>query len=276
MKIDRRIIYLIIFLAVLLPLFFYFPLKIPISPDVRNAYMVYNNLKPGSKVIVSFDYDPSTEPELHPMAKAILRHFFRNDIKVIAMALWPQGAAMAQNALSSVLEDEEIKNKNLVYGEDYVNLGYVPGNIAVLWRMGTDILEVFPKDNLGNITKDLPIMEGVKNYRNIDAIFGLSAGDPGLPAWVIVAVDRFGAKNLGGGCTAVSAPQFSPYVNTGQLIGLLGGLKGAAEYESLMNYIGDATKRMGSQSIAHVVIIIFIIIGNIAYLATRRAQKKYK
>jgi hypothetical protein len=70
---------------------------------------------------------------------------------------------------------------------------------------------------------------------------------------------------FGAGCTAVSAPQFMPFVQSGQLKGLLGGLKGAAEYETFMEYPGDATKYMASQSIAHLVIILFIIIGNLAF-----------
>jgi hypothetical protein len=77
-------------------------------------------------------------------------------------------------------------------------------------------------------------------------------------------------RPIAGGCTAVSAPQFYPYLQTGQLIGLLGGLKGAAEYETLVNYAGDATRRMDAQSIAHLVIIIFIIFANISYFVLRK------
>jgi len=99
----------------------------------------------------------------------------------------------------------------------------------------------------------------------------LSAGDPGIPAWVMVANALF-HRPIAGGCTAVSAPQFYPYLQTNQLVGLLGGLKGAAEYEALTKYAGAATRRMDSQSIAHLVIIVFIIFANFSYFVLRRAR----
>ncbi len=60
----------------------------------------------------------------------------------------------------------------------------------------------------------------------------------------------------------------------------MGGLKAAAEYESLLMegyskaYGTDpgrfaAIRRMGPQTLAHLVIILFLVVGNIAYFATR-------
>ena len=60
-----------------------------------------------------------------------------------------------------------------------------------------------------------------------------------------------------------------PYLNAGQLEGLLGGLSGAAEYEKLIGVPGTATIGMDAQSIAHILIILLIALGNIAYFATR-------
>jgi hypothetical protein len=66
-----------------------------------------------------------------------------------------------------------------------------------------------------------------------------------------------------------------PYVNEQkQLTGLLAGLKGAAEYEYLINHPGTATSGMDAQSIAHLIIIIFIIIGNVSYWRNRKKEEK--
>jgi len=75
----------------------------------------------------------------------------------------------------------------------------------------------------------------------------------------------------------VQAPTMLPYVNEQQqLVGLLGGLKGAAEYELLINKPGFATKGMDAQSVAHLIIILFILIGNIGYFATRKQKDNLK
>jgi len=57
------------------------------------------------------------------------------------------------------------------------------------------------------------------------------------------------------------------------IFGLMGGLKGAAEYEKLINHSAAATKAMSVQSIAHSAIVLFIIIGNVAYFASRKRKK---
>jgi hypothetical protein len=55
----------------------------------------------------------------------------------------------------------------------------------------------------------------------------------------------------------------------------MGGLKGAAEYEKLIGHTEAATKAMDVQSIAHSVIVLFIIIGNIAFFASRRKKRMF-
>jgi len=62
------------------------------------------------------------------MAIAILRHLFTNGNRVIIICLWPDGLFMARQALQQVAVEEF----DLTYGVDYVNLGYRPGNEAVI------------------------------------------------------------------------------------------------------------------------------------------------
>jgi hypothetical protein len=270
--VGRRIVFLYIGIAVSLPLFMSLTQKIKISPEVMEAYDSLKALPPGSKVLISFDYDPPSAPELQPMAISVLRYCFEHDLKVIIMGLWPQGPQQAQMAVAQAMEDPAIAAKNLKYGVDYVNLGFQTGNEFVIQRMGTDISSMFAKDYLGNSYGDLPLVRNVRNFNNIDFSFNLSAGYPGTVEWVQVAVDRYGLK-MAAGNTAVQAPQVYPYLRTGQLKGLLGGMSGAAEFEAAMKQPGKGTKFMLSQSFAHMVVIAFIIIGNVAYFSSGRKKK---
>jgi len=56
-------------------------------------------------LIIDFDYDPQTLPEIEPMAFAILRHAFTKRIKVLALSLYVQPLGLAQNALINVAEE---------------------------------------------------------------------------------------------------------------------------------------------------------------------------
>ena len=126
----------------------------------------------------------------------------------------------------------------------------------------------------GNNINELPIMNGINNFNNIGFVFSLSAGAPGIKEWVQITHDAYG-RPTSGGCTGVSAPAMLPYVNEQkQLTGLLAGLKAAAEYEILIKTPGTATSGMDAQSIAHLIIIIFIAIGNINYWRDKKKRKK--
>jgi hypothetical protein len=68
------------------------------------------------------------------------------------------------------------------------------------------------------------------------------------------------------------ATDFYPYLNAGQLVGLLGGMRGAAEYEGLIQHPDQGVRGMDSQSVIHLLIIVLIAIGNAAYFVSRRTK----
>lgn len=263
-KIDRRVIFLLILLAVIIPLRFPIGFPIKVSEPVVGLYEMIEGLDPDSKVIISFDYSPSTMPEIYPMNLALARHCFAKKLKIVGMALWPTGVPLGQESVEQAAQEYGKE-----YGVDYVNLGYKAGGIVVISSAAENIPGTFPQDYAGRSVAELEVMDGVRNFDNIDLIVSLSAGDPGVREWVMIAQGRYG-KEVGTGVTAVSAPSFYPYLNAGQLVGLLGGMKGAAEYEALMKKSGSATAGMDAQSIAHGLIIFFILFANLFYLLGKR------
>ncbi|MFH2050417.1 MAG: hypothetical protein ABIJ12_13350 [bacterium] len=270
--IDRRTVFVFVGFAVVLPFFMSITQNIRISPEVQQVYNAMSTLQPGSKVLISFDYDPPSAPELQPMAESFLTYCLSHDISVIIIGLWPQGPQQANLALEVALENEAVKAKNPQYGINYVNLGFQTGNEFVIQRMGTDFRSMFQTDYSGRRYDDIPLVKNIKNFSNIDYSFNLSAGYPGTQEWVQVAVDRYGLW-MGAGNTAVQAPMMYTYLNAGQLEGLLGGMNGAAEFEKVCGILGKGTKYMLSQSFAHVVVIAFILIGNVAFFIGGRKKK---
>jgi hypothetical protein len=72
------------------------------------------------------------------------------------------------------------------------------------------------------------------------------------------------------GVTAVSAPEYYPYLQSHQLLGLLGGMAGAAEYEKARNEKGTATRGMDAQSLAHFFVALCILLGNVVLWSKNR------
>ena len=262
LRLDRRIIFLLVGLATLLPLLYPVGLPIRVSPEVRKVYDYLEQLPEGSVFLLSLDFEPGGKPELYPMAIALLQHAFRKNLQVLGMTLWPAGTGLAETAFSQIAR-ESGKEK----GKDYAFLGYAPGDASAVISMGQDFHAAFPTDYYGVKTTELPILGNIHSLRDVHYVISLSVGFPGLDTWYVYGKEKYGFE-LGGGCTAVSAPRFYPLLNTGQINGLLGGLRGAAEYEILLGKEGKALAGMDAQSATHFLIILLIVVCNGVYFLT--------
>jgi hypothetical protein len=273
---DRRVIFIIVGAAVVVPFIIPLGLGVTESPPVERVYDFIEEgaeEDPKKPVLLSVDYDPSTQPELSPMAEAILIHCFRLDIPVIITCLNPGGPGLALEVSNNAAE-----MMNAEYGEDYVFLGYSVGGSVVMLSMGENIRQIFPTDYYGTPVDEYPIMEGIENYDDIHLVICLS-GSTFPEFWVAFAHERYGA-NVAAGVTAVMAADYYPFLQTGQMVGLLGGLKGAAEYEKLIGYedmfgrLGNGIKGMDAQTVIHLFIVVIVILGNIAYAVNLRHERK--
>ena len=267
LKIDRRIIFLVIGLCTLLPLLYPVGLPIKISSEVRGVYDHIESLPEQSVFLLSIDFDPASKPELYPQAIALLRHAFRKNLRVITMTLWVSGTGMADQIVTQVA-----KEMGKEYGTDYAFLGWSPGGQAVIINMGQDLYSAFPSDYGGRPTKELPVLNGVRNLKDVGYMVDLGAGKPGVEEWYVFGKDKYKFE-LGGGCTGVMAPGLYPLLRSGQINGLIGGLRGAAEYEILIDQKGQAVAGMDAQSATHIAIIVLVIICNVFYLSLRRAAR---
>ena len=268
LRIDRRIIFLVIGLCTLFPLLFPVGLPIRISSDVRGVYDYIDNLPEGSVFLLSLDFDPASKPELYPQAIAILRHAFHKNLRVVAMTLWVSGTGLADQIVSHTAKEAGKEN-----GKDYVFLGWSPGGSAVILNMGQDLYNAFPTDYGNKSTKGLPVLTGVQSLRDVTYAVSLGAGNPGVEAWYVFGKDKYKFE-LGGGCTGVMAPGLYPLLRSGQINGLIGGLRGAAEYETLIGEKGKAVAGMDAQSATHLAIIVLVAICNIFYFTMRRQQRR--
>lgn len=273
-KIDRKIIFIVLAIVIVIPLLKPIGLIGRASSHAVDVFNAVDAIPPGKPLMISIDFDPGSMPELYPMLTSILRHAFAKDVKVIVLGLWLTGMGLGEQALTTISQEY-----NKVYGQDYVFLGWRSGVLPVILGMGEDIKKAFPTDYYGRSLDSLTMMNGIKNYRDIPFFITLSAGDPGMNTWIAYAQARYGLK-MGAGTTAVSAADAYPYLQTGQLTGLLGGMKGASEYEFLVGEKGytkafrPASQAMDSQSLAHLLLLILIILGNIGYFFTRKAAPK--
>ncbi|MGH7127088.1 MAG: hypothetical protein ACREJB_01705 [Planctomycetaceae bacterium] len=275
--IDRRWIFLLMLLAVAVPILL--ETKPPETPTVLaiNVFEEIEALEPGDRVLLAFDFDPASEGELGPMATAFVRHCCEKNLKMYFIALWPVGPQMIDQSIENVIVADF---PDMVYGEDYVNLGFKSGNEGVIKVIVTDLKQLYTTDARGTNIDQIPMCKDIESVQDMELIINVSAGYPGTKEWVQYAATPYPDEiRIVAGCTGVQAPLLYPYIPQ-QLPGLLGAIKGAAEYEALVmeKYGGEvidpkyleAQRRMGPQLVAHLLMIGLIIAGNVIFFMDRR------
>jgi len=327
-QLDRRWIYLILAIAIIVPLTIPFNSETYTTRTTESLYRMIDSFSPQQEdgqfvsleeylnndkaMLMSFLHDASTMPELYPMELAILRHCFERQIKVFTLTFLATGAPIMDMAINTVKEEiakDRVKKGlpplDIQSGTQYINFGYkvYQLQLPIVLGMGEDISEAVDIDAEGRKISSLPIMKNIKNYNNMNLVTEFSGSVAGS-TWYYYARPRFGV-NVGVGVTAVMAADEYPLLQTGQLIGLLAGLKGAAEYEKLVDIFAAKQKEfskdymlksreakidiadssipynfkqarigMNAQSVAHILIIVFILIGNIGYFIQKYEQRK--
>ncbi|MDP2807164.1 MAG: hypothetical protein Q8O74_03380, partial [bacterium] len=110
-KINRRYIFLMVAVAVIIPLII--PMNLPTLPGkyTIKLYDFIDKIPPQSQpVVIAADYSPSMMPELQPMLESIIRHCFAKKIRVIVLTLDPNGAALSEATLKKIAPEYEARN----------------------------------------------------------------------------------------------------------------------------------------------------------------------
>lgn len=284
-NLDRRWVFLLMFLAVAIPILL--EAQFPEKPTglAMTVFDEVDQLPEGSPVLLAYDFDPASEGELGPMATAFTRHCAEKKLKMYYMSLWPVGPRMIEDAIAKVIKADF---PDLEYGIDYMNLGYKSGYEGVIKVIVTDLKQLYTTDHFGASIDSIPMMANIQSVQDFDLVINVSAGYAGTKEWVLYASTPYPENiRIVAGCTGVQSPLLYPYIPK-QLPGLLGAIKGAAEYEKLvldkygsrdengnLNEPGkylEGIRRMGPQLIAHILMILLVVAGNLIYFKERKME----
>jgi hypothetical protein len=272
---PRWIIYLALIAVVAVPLLLGKPLlprAVESSPAVESLHAEIESLDSEGRVLVAFDYDPTTSGEMDVLARALIGDLMDQEAQMVVVSLLPSGPATAQ-----ILFDEMVQVHPSYadsYGQRYAILGYLPGQAVAVRLLGGSLETAFARDFRGNSVSDLEVMAGVAAIQDFDLILELAASQDTLRSWIEQAGTPYDIP-LAAGVSASIEPLARPYyeAESRQLVGLAGGVPGAAVYEALGNDQGqleDATAaRLDSLLAGHLILILVLVVGNGVYLVQR-------
>ena len=271
-KLDRRAIFVLVFLLVALPLVRPLGLPIPISPMTQAFYDTVELLKTGDVAVLSFDYSAASLPEQYPQSKAVVSHLVAKGAKIVAVCFWQDAPTFIDRTFKDVFGESENHPK---YGVDFVNLGFVYGAETAMASFGKDVHATCAKDYYGKAIGTLPLMTNVRSGKDFKLLVALSSGTPGYRE-LLRQVQAPYAVPLIAGVTAVVGPEVRPYFPQ-QISGVTEGLAGAAEYEVLLiryGYKGTLAAPMDAQSLGHLLVVVFVVLGNVGFLVRKYGKGK--
>ena len=266
MNMNRQVVFILVAFSVIIPMLLHIRLPLTVSEPTQKLYDYINALPPGSTIMIAFDYGPSSFAEPEPMAEAVMKHCFDKKVRVIGLTLDAEAVTLADKVMQKVAQE-----KGVIEGEDYVLLGYRQGATQVILGMGGEIVSVFESDYTGKPVAEIPMMQNITNYDQIDLLLDLAAG-ASVEFWITYGNAKYGLK-VAAGVTGVIVSEMYPYLQTGQLVGLLSGFLGAAEYEKLIDAPGKGIAGINTVSFVHLLIVGLVVLGNIAFFVQRRREE---
>ncbi len=255
---THRLIYFILFLAILIPMLLGWPSMPSGSPStppgVEKFFQTVESLPPGSFVLVAFDYEPYMAGEMEVVAYPVLAHLKGKGCRLALISLNPTGPALAQTIAERV---------GLRYGEEFINLGYIPGVEAGLRALGTSDGWFVRYDYLhGQPLESFPAFQGVKGFKDWNLVVLLSGQPSTLLGWIEQVGSMIEVPMVAGVISGLK-PYAEPYLSSGQLRGLLGGMADAAFYEAMLGKPSEAARATPVQAFALLIALLIILVGSL-------------
>lgn len=261
-NLDRRILYWLLFIGLMIPLLMPVGLPVSIAPQTQSLYNKIQTLKSTDIVVLNLGSETSAWSECLPGLVATTKAIIQRGAKLV---VW--GPLVDSSITWNEIQKEVPSLASLTYGKDYVYLGYYTGGEAAVTRLGTSIRSIFPTDSKGTPLDQIQLMKNVDNAKDFALVITSDSGDSveyWIRQWYIphgTPVGEIGISMLGS--------SLMPYYRSGSIVGISAGVRGGAELERLIGQPADATQRMDSISLSHLLVIVAIIVSNIAYFATR-------
>lgn len=274
-NIDRRIIFLVVFFALSIPLLLKYTVQPARMDDADRFFRMVEDYQvgEGEYAFVALDFGPNSQAENFPQAQVVIEHLMRKRVPIILFSIYYQAEPflkMIPEQVAAGLE-KEIPGERWEYGQDWINLGYRPGASMLLQAIprSENLAALFDRDVRNNLIRDLPAFSGLRQLEQIKILAQFTSLVGAFDAYLQFFKNQDYVPLFGHGCTSITIPDAFIYLDSGQIKGLLGGVAGAAWYSYRMSerYPGRELDQAPiintGLGVAQLLIIALIIMGNL-------------
>ncbi len=205
--------------------------------------------------LLIFDYEPALAGEMEAAAAPILdlavslRH-----PRFTVLSTSPTGAALAERFLARYKYQR---------GRDYLSLGYLPGESAGILAFAQNPKNTLPLSVEGAPAWDTPAAQGVNAFSDYAIVVLLTDRAENARAWVEQTAGHRSGRPFVVISSAQAAPMILPYLASGQVNGMVGGLRGGAAFAKEGDFNSDARRFWDAYNLAALVAAALIVIGGL-------------
>lgn len=244
------------------------PLGLPLSIGSRtqNFYDIIDNFPEGTVIHYGYDVSAGSLEQMF-LSDALYNHLLTKNYKIVYTSNVQEGQIMWDQMR------QKQGDYGKTYGEDFIFLGFIPGFEAGLANLATDMWTACgEKDYQGTPLSELPMMADIKSAEDFDVMIVTFPGDPFfyLRQWT-------NPYSIPTYCTSPASlfPLLKPYEGeNNQIISILVGARGAAEYDFLLGRSSTALASMDAQSFGHMYTFAVFLLGNIIYTLYQSRRKE--
>jgi len=206
------------------------PIPATVPPETSAVLdYVKGGLPANAPVLLIFDYEPALAGEMEASAAPLV------DLMLTLKA--PRLSLLASTPTGSGLAERFIKpfsvptGHNYQRGQQFINLGYLPGGAAGVLAFSENPINTKPLSTSGENAWATSLLQDVKSLSEFRAIILLTDNVETARVWIEQTEGKRGETPLLVVSSAQSGPMILPYVQSGQVDGMVTGLDNSAPIE---------------------------------------------
>ena len=225
---------------------------------LATGYLNRNQLP--SHVLVIFETDASSYPEMNLISKAFFENLFINNHWVTSISTNPNGVLVSEKILSNV----HLKVPSYNFEERNTNLGYLPGYGLGIQSFLVNPRETSPGNDFNiNVWNKAPLSE-INSIKDFDMIVLLTDNSENAKLWIEqinLLVDDADLLLIS---TTKASPLIQPYLRTNQVDGMVSGMMGGLAFNFLsQNETNDLGRYWAINQLIAMLFVFFLMAGGV-------------
>jgi hypothetical protein len=231
------------------------PIPLNVSAETGQALnIVRDELIPDSSVLIIFDYQAAFASELEAVAAPLVDHMILlKHPRLTLLASNPSGAGLSERFMRTTQP-----------GQSFVNLGYLPGDAAGALAFVENPKSAKPVYIDGQNAWETPALQGISGISDFSAILLITNEVETAKMWIEQTQGKRDGTRLLVISSAQAGPLLWPYVESGQIDGMVTGLDGSGPIEQVNSgRPGTVRHYWDAYAFALLVTIFVISIGSL-------------